>query len=498
MVTPAVHETHTGIVLLVDDRAYKVKKPVRTSFCDFSTTARRREALEAELALNRRLCPDVYIGVGRFEPPAVGGRTDGDVEPVLVMRRMPEDRRLSTLVSDGRPLDEEIRAIARILAEFHAGAARGPAIDADGGRDALARRWRANLDDLATFRDDPLDDDSLDTVERLSGEFLAHRAPLFDTRLAGGYIVDGHGDLLADDVFYLDDGPRLLDCLDFDDSLRHVDVLDDLAFLAMDLERLGAPQAAATLVDRYREFSGDPAPPALHHHYIAYRAAVRAKVACIRHAQGDPASGPLARQHLDLALRHLRAGAVRLVVVGGLPGTGKSTLATALAGRTGACVLSSDRTRKELAGLDPQHPAGAAFGEGLYRSEQTDRVYDEMLRRAGALLERGESVVLDASWIRATDRDHAAAVAERSGGRLVALRCEVDPEEAARRIRTRDRTPSDADPGIAARMADRADPWPLARTVRTDASPSESLAEAEHAWDEAEARPFAELGPMGV
>jgi aminoglycoside phosphotransferase family enzyme/predicted kinase len=488
VVSPGVHETHTGIVLLVGDRAYKVKKPVRTSFCDFGSPARRRAALEAELTLNRRLCPDVYIGLGSYEPPA-----RGDAEPVLVMRRMPEDRRLSTLAAGGHPPAGQVRAIARTLAAFHAGAARGPSVDADGGRDALARRWRANLHDLATFRYGPLDTAVLHDVERLSRAFLARRAPLFDARVAEGRIVDGHGDLLADDVYCLDDGPRLLDCLDFDDRLRHVDVLDDVAFLAMDLERLGAPSAAAALVADYREFSGDPAPATLHHHYIAYRAAVRAKVATIRYAQGDPDAAALARTHLELALRHLRAGAVRLVLVGGLPGTGKSTLATALADRTGACVLSSDRTRKELAGMDPDQSAAAAFGAGLYRAEQTELVYDEMLLRAGALLERGESVVLDASWIRAGDRERAAATAERSGAHLVALRCEVDASEAARRIRTRGHTPSDADPAVAARMADRADPWPQARTVRTDLSRSESLAEALRAWEEATERRSAEV-----
>ena len=175
--------------------------------------------------------------------------------------------------------------------------------------------------------------------------------------------MDGHGDLIADDIFCLDDGPRILDCLDFDDRLRWLDGLDDAAFLGMDLERLGGPALAEEFMAAYADYSGDPAPASLPHHYVAYRAFVRLKIACLRAAQGDPAAGFEARQLAEVALRHLRAGAVTLVLAGGLPGTGKSALAGAVAGRLGFTVLNSDRIRKELAGLPAEASARAPYGE---------------------------------------------------------------------------------------------------------------------------------------
>ncbi len=176
-------------------------------------------------------------------------------------------------------------------------------------------------------------------------------------------MVDGHGDLLAEDIFCLDDGPRVLDCLEFDDRLRYVDGLDDAAFLAMDLEQLGTPEAAAFFLAEYSEYSGDPTPASLRHHYVAYRAFVRAKVSLIQARQGAPGTETAARRLITAALRHLRASAVGLTLVGGLPGSGKSTLSGALADRLGVTLLSSDRLRKELAGIPAEQPAAARYKE---------------------------------------------------------------------------------------------------------------------------------------
>src|SRR5690606_6459644 len=157
------------------------------------------------------------------------------------------------------------------------------------------------------------------------------------------------------------------------------------------------------------------------HHYIAYRAYVRAKVACLRHAQDDPDAASDARQYAGIAYAHLRTAAVRLILVGGLPGSGKSTLAGALADRLGAGLHSSDRTRKALAGLDPMQRAGAAYQEGIYTPEWTDRTYQTMLERARPLLERGESVVLDASFAARRHRDAARRLAEDTSTDLVCV-----------------------------------------------------------------------------
>ena len=242
--------------------------------------------------------------------------------------------------------------------------------------------------------------------------------------MSAGRIVDGHGDLLADDIFCLDDGPRILDCLEFDDRLRWLDGLDDAAFLAMDLERLGQPGLADQFTRWYLEFSGDPAPTALRHHYVAYRAFVRAKVACLQAGQGEPHAAGQARQLTAMTLRHLRAGAVTLVLIGGLPATGKSVIAGALADRLGFTVLGSDRVRKELAGVDPGAQSAAGYGGGIYAPPWTERTYRELISRAARLLAMGESVILDASWLSA--RQRGCCPRSRRGGRrrsgAVALR----------------------------------------------------------------------------
>ncbi len=484
MTPPAeVRETHVGVVVLVGDRAVKMKKPVRTDFLDFSTPALRRAACHREVQLNRRLAPDVYLGVSDVLAPD----GTGAVEHLVVMRRMPDDRCLATLVASAAPVTDDLRAVARLMAAFHSRADRSTAIAADGGRDALRLRWAANVTELAPFAGTVLDAALVEEIGRLSARFLDGRGPLLDSRR--DRIVDGHGDLIAADVFCLDDGPRVLDCLEFDDHLRHLDALDDVAFLAMDLERLGRPDLAGQFLADYTEFSGDPAPAALRHHYIAYRAVVRAKVACLRHRQDDQAAAADATRYARLALHHLERGAVRLALVGGLPGTGKTTVGGALADRFGAVLLSTDRIRKELAGIDPDRPAPAAFGEGLYTPERTAATYAQLLHRAGMLLARGESVVLDASWTSGQHRHDAGELARRTHSDLVALRCDAAADTAARRIATRPRTASDATAAVAVALAEHADPWPRATAVPTSGPVSDSVEVAARAWQDAPRRP---------
>lgn len=228
-------------------------------------------------------------------------------------------------------------------------------------------------------------------------------------RIAHGRIVDGHGDLLAEDIFVLPDGFRILDCLDFDDELRYVDGLDDAAFLAMDLEFLGHPQQSDAFSNYYLHAAGDSSPPSLRHHYIAYRAMVRAKTDHIRADQGDVEATRRAERHLDLAVEHLEQGAVRLALVGGLPGTRKSTMAACLSAATGAVVISSDSVRAGLRATGSIAGTAGVFGAGAYRSAAKALVYAQMFSHARQRLEHGLSVILDASWTDSDQRARAAA-----------------------------------------------------------------------------------------
>ncbi len=457
-----VAETHAAVVFLAGNRACKLKKPVNLGFLDFRTAEARAAACAREVELNRKFAPDVYLGVAEIRGP------DGRVcDHLVLMHRMPAARRLSTLVRLRAPVAEPLRQVARIIAAQHAKAARGPHIAEQGSGDALRCRWADNIEQTRKIQA-WLDPAVIDETERLASRFLAGRAPLLDARIRDGRIVDGHGDLLADDIFCLDDGPRILDCLDFDDRLRWLDGLDDVAFLAMDLERLGAPELAEQFIAAYADYSGDPAPPSLQHHYAAYRAFVRVKIACLRVAQDDLAAGFEARHLAEVTLRHLRAGAVTLVLVGGLPGTGKSALAGAVAGRLGFTVLNSDRIRKELAGLPAEASARAPYERGIYTAEWTERTYRELLRRAAALLARGESVIADASFVSATQRAAAAATATEASADLVQLGCTASWELAARRMSARTRGWSDADQAVAEEMRAIAEPWPDAMVIDTE------------------------------
>jgi uncharacterized protein len=359
----------------------------------------------------------------------------------------------------------------------HAASEHGPQIDVEAGLEHLRARWEASFAQVRPFSGSVLDAHVAADTQRLTGDFLAGRRPLFDRRIRTGCAVDGHGDLMADDVFCLEDGPRALDCLEFDDTLRYVDRIDDASFLAMDLERLGAPELGAAFIGWYAEFSGDTAPPALVHHYVAYRAFMRAKIACLRTAQGaDEAAN--ARLLLGCAHEHLASGAVTLTLVGGSPGTGKSTVAAGLADRLGMVVLSSDRIRKELAGMDPETPAAAQLGCGIYDAEHTTATYAEMLRRARALLGLGESVVLDASWGSAARRAAARAVANGTSSDLGEICCVAPQDVVLQRVASRGRgqhVVSDADEAMAVALARGRDPWPQASILDTRAPVTASL-----------------------
>ena len=475
-----ITETHISVLVSIGDRVYKLKKPVSFGFVDFSDRTSRERACHREVELNRRLAPDVYLGVAD-----VVGVDGAPCDHLVVMRRMPAARRLAALVRAGAPLDDVLNDVARRIAVFHAGAATSPEIAAAGQRDAVQAVWEDSFALLAPFTGPVLAPDVARRVEDLVRRYLAGRAALFGRRVALGAVRDGHGDLQAEDIFCLDDGPRILDCIEFDDQLRYGDVLADVAFLAMDLERLGAPDAAAGFLARYREFAGETYPRSLAHHYIAARAHVRCKVACLRHGQGGDGAADTARSLLDLALRHLEAGRVRLVLVGGLPGTGKSTVAAALADATGWSVLRSDEIRKDILGLGHTTAAIAPPGEGIYRPDLTDAAYGALLARARTALELGESVVLDASWSAGAHRKAAREVADATTSDLVELCCVAPPEVAERRIGDRlaaGGDPSDATPAVLAAMVERFEPWPAASIVETagplDSSVGQALAVA--------------------
>jgi len=468
-------ETHISVLVMIRDRVYKLKKPVRLDFIDLSTREAREQVCHREVELNRRIAPDVYLGVAN-----VLGPDQVVCDHLVVMRRMPEDRRLSTLVRAGTAVEGALQQVARSIAAFHAGAATSNLIAASGRAEAQQARWDQTFATMDRFPDSIVPRDVEDRIRVLAREYLAGRTSLFEDRIARGKIRDGHGDLLADDIFCLDDGPRILDCVEFDDRLRYGDVLADVCFLAMDLERLGAPELGRRFLGWYREFSAETYPATLAEHYLGYRAHIRAMVACLRANQGvaGPEAVADARQLLEIAGAHLERGQVPIVLVGGLPGTGKSTLAAGLADRLTWAVVRSDEVRKNLAGLNPADDAAAAVGRGIYTSTMTDSTYRELLRRAVRLVELGEPVILDASWTDRRHRDLVVAAARRASSTLIELECRAPAEEAETRLRRRARAggdASDATPALARSMAGR---WPSALVVDTRPAPERVVEQA--------------------
>ena len=471
-----VGETHISVLVGIGDRVYKLKKPVAMGFLDFSTRQAREAACHREVELNRRLAPDVYLGVAD-----VLGVDGQPCDHLVVMRRMPDARRLATLVRQGRAVDDELRELAHVIATFHSSAPTSRAISKAATAAAVRGNWDDSFEELREFVGPVLDQFACDRVETLVHRYIDGRRPLFDLRIDDGRIRDGHGDLQAEDIFCLDDGPRVLDCIEFNDNLRYCDVLADVGFLAMDLERLGSPDLGRRFLSLYRELSGETYPQSLADHYNAYRAHVRAKVACLRYAQGALGAAATASSLLGLALDHLERARVVLAVVGGLPGTGKSTLAAGIADTRDWSLLRSDEVRKDVAGLGHVDRAGAPFAEGIYRPEMTDATYRTLLDRARRALELGESVVLDASWSDVRWRRRVADLAVETTSDFVELLCVVPADVAAGRISSRAAKgldPSDATPAVAATMATTADTWPSAAAIDTSGTREESLTKA--------------------
>lgn len=465
-------ETHISTVFFVGDRAYKLKKPITAAFIDLSTPAKRKKACEREVALNRRLSPDIHLGVA-----SVIGPEGSPCDYLTVMKRLSPDRKLSRLL--GEPdVDDQLRKLAHLIAAFHSGAERSELISHEGTSERVRVRWRENLRETDAF-ERLIPRQMRQWIGALAGRYIDGREALFERRCREGSIVDGHGDLLADDIFCLDDGPRVLDCLEFDDRMRYLDVLDDVAFLAMDLERLGRIDLARRWVALYREMSNDRGPQSLIDHYIAFRAYVRAKVAAMRAQQGVKDKVKEVSQCLLIATEHLRRAEPTLLIVGGVPGSGKSTVARGISEKLGWTILGSDQTRKEIFGTSRARRGQAPYKGGTYTPALTDQTYEELLRRARCLLSLGESVIIDATWARLDHRHQARRSATTTRSRFIQLRCDSPLEICQQRIARRtDDSISDATPDIAASLAVESDVWTGALAVDSSQASPDAIQKA--------------------
>lgn len=444
-------QTHISYVFFAGEHVYKIKKPVRFAFLDFSSIDSRRHFCHEEVRLNRRLAGDVYRGVCGIVPSGNGfalapADASGAVEYAVHMRRLPADRVLTQLIDRGEATAELIDRIAARVAAFHATADAGPAVARGGDPARIAELMDADFREVAALHGDTISAEDDAAIQAWCHGALRTHDALLRQRQATGRIRDGHGDLHAAHVYSVDDDVVIIDCVEFNPAFRHRDVAADIAFLAMSLEYRERSDFATRFVSSYATAAADPDAGTLVPFYACQRAYIRGKVDSLkaREPEIDAADRAVARdsarRHFALALRYTWSDVRALVVVCGLSGTGKSTVAAALAARTGFAHINSDRVRKQLAGLRPTERGGA----GLYTPARNAATYAAMYGAAADALAHGGGAILDATFLRRRDRDAAREVAARAGVPILFVECRADEESVRRRLAERARRGDDA------------------------------------------------------
>lgn len=442
-------QTHISWVFLTGNLVYKLKKPVNFGFLDFSTVELRKEFCEAEVELNRRLAPDVYL---RVEPitvdggkPTIGGAGPA-IDWLVVMRQLDRSRLGLAVLERGELCAAQINAVVDRLTPFYEVAATGPGINEYGKAEAFKINTDENFDQTRDWVGKALSARRFEEIQAYTNGFFESEGLLFERRIAADKIRECHGDLHLRNIFFESD-PVIFDCIEFNQRFRCSDVAADLAFLAMDLQFRGRPDLKHRLIDRYIERSGDEDFLKLIDFYCCYRAYVRGKIACFTAADPGLQAEDQQRQ-LDLArkyfaLAHRFTGNTEkplVVVVFGLMGSGKTSLAGFLEERYSWTVIRSDAVRKQLGGIEETTRVYVPYDHGLYSPEMNRRTFDTMYEIASDHLRAGQSVVMDGSFRTHDERARAASITENAGAEIVFLHTTCSESEQVRRLRKREKT----------------------------------------------------------
>lgn len=462
-----VLETHISQVLLTGDYAYKIKKPMDFGFLDFSTVERRRHFCEEEVRLNRRLAAPLYLDVlpvtGSAESPVIGG-TGEAFEYMIRMRQFSQDQLFDGLQERGRLTPELLDELARQVARFHD---QLPGLESDeplGTPDAVFAAMQENFDQIRPLLPDDQLRPQLEALEEWTRCTFERYRPLVALRRTRGFVRECHGDLHLANITVFEGKVTVFDCIEFNEPFRWIDVINDLAFLLMDLESRQEYALASHTLNRYLEWRDDFDGLALLPLYKAYRAMVRAKIALF--TLGNPGLTEHEREALEqkyqgyvnLAESYTAIPEPFLLATTGLSASGKSTISHTLATELGLIRLRSDVERKRLAGLGPLDSSGSAHGENLYSEDMTTRTYERLASLSRQLLAQGFGVIVDAACLKVAERLQLEAVAEGCGAAFALIHCEA-PETTRRAwIRNRQGDASEATEALLASQKDWEEP----------------------------------------
>jgi hypothetical protein len=443
-------ETHISWVFLGAAEVFKVKRPVDLGFLDFTTLEKRREACDAELRLNRRLAPEVYIDVVPITVNASGVHAiageGSTVDWAVRMRRLAIETRADELLQAGLLESRHIDELAVHVARFHEGARCDAETSRHGDAATIRRNVKENFEQTRVLIGDYLSADQAHEIEAWQLGMLGNEGP-FMARVDASRVRDGHGDLRLEHVYFGTDGSiTIIDCIEFNDRFRYGDVCADIAFLSMDLAWHGRVDLAERFLARYARESNDYDLYSVVNFYESYRAFVRGKVASLLAADTEASSGARerarreARRYFVLALAYERPPLVppRVVAVGGMIASGKSNAAATVAELLAAPLLSSDRTRKRLMGHRPTESMRSEAWSGAYSPSSTEAVYEELWRLADIVLSSGRPIVLDASLRTAAMREAAHRLADRHGVPFLLIECSAPRELIRKRLARRE------------------------------------------------------------
>jgi aminoglycoside phosphotransferase family enzyme/predicted kinase len=443
-------QTHISCVFLAGEFVYKVRKPVRFSFLDYSSLEKRHHFSQEEVRLNRRLAPGIYLGVlpilHRENGYVLGDESSHHdssevAEYAVKMRRLPEDRILEGLISRNQVGKREIAQIAARVAQFHAEASSERA-DSYGTSSSISKAVLGNLEECAACVGETLSRQEFERIGSFLRSFIAVNEPLFAQRVAQGRVREGHGDLRCEHICLTNDIVAF-DCVEFSERLRYGDVASDLGFLAMDLDRLEASKLADELVAAYAEKTHDEQLAKLMRFYKCHRAMVRGKVSTLKNQEAEVPEAERARAResaltcFHLADRYAAGTAPALVVVCGLSGSGKSTVAEALAQRFGFENLNSDVVRKRMFQGEQIARTSGEYRAGMYDERSNQLTYDSLLAEAEKYLGHGEGVIVDATFKDPANRRRFVELARRCGVPVLFVECRTDENEIHRRLLSR-------------------------------------------------------------